>query len=112
MRISYFLVASLFATLVSFQAVAVETTQDNQVKLVVVKYDDRIQVECAPANSDTSTRGDWKTICNEMAAPQVQKLAEDGVIAPVAGPVFDVSATESATAQILSRRIALSQQRL
>jgi hypothetical protein len=106
---SRFLVASLLTVLVSFQATAAEPTQDNQVKLMVVKYHNHIQVECSPANADTSTRSDWKTTCNEMAASQVEKLAEDGVIAPLAGPVFDVSDT---AAQALSKSIALSQEHL
>jgi hypothetical protein len=112
MRASYFLAVSLFATLVSFQSMAAEPAQDNQVKLTLVKYDDHIQVECIPSNKDTSTRQDWKAICNDMAAAQVQKLAAAGTIAPDARPVFDLSATNATAGQMLSKSIALSHRHL
>jgi len=107
-----FLVTSLFVMLISLQSVAAKPGQDNRVELSVVKYDGHVQVECRPANADTSTRGDWKKICNDMAAPQVQKLAEEGTIDPVSGPVFDKSAGDLTEARILSRSIALSRQHL
>ena len=96
----------------AFQAVASDapTTVTNQVNLSVVRYDDHFLVECSPKDKDTSARNDWKSICNEMAEPQIGKLVADGIISSVAGPVFDLSTdlVSNDSGQVLSKNIPLS----
>ena len=53
-------------------------TLDSQVNLVVIRSENHISIQCSPTNTDTSTRPQWKPICNEMAAPQISKLVADG----------------------------------
>jgi hypothetical protein len=110
MRISRFIAISLFAIALASNSAKAneESLQDNQVKLSVVKYDDHIQFDCTPANADTSSRSDWKDICNKMAAAQASKLAASGTIATLAGPVFDIGSSGDA----LSRSVSLSQKHL
>jgi hypothetical protein len=102
-----FIAASLFLALASFQSAAAERVQEDKVNLTVVKYDDHVQIECNPVTIDTAMHSDWKAICNETAAPQVRKLVAAGTIAPVKGPVFDLSASRSASGTTLSKSIAL-----
>jgi len=96
----------------AFQAAASDATKTvtNQVNLSVVRYDDHFLVECGPKDNDTSARNDWKSICNQMAEPQISKLAADGIIASVAGPIFDLSndLVSSGSGQTLSKNIPLS----
>jgi len=106
MRVSFFLAVSIATALVSFRSAAAEPIQDNKVDLTVVKYGDHVQLECNPISLATAMRSDWKTICNQMAALQVQGLAAAGTIAPVKGDVFDLSASGSA-GPMLTRSIAL-----
>ena len=95
-----------------FQAAASDatTTVTNQVNLSVVRYDDHFLVQCSPKDKDTSARNDWKSVCNVMAEPQISKLVADGMIASVAGPVFDLSndLVSSDSGQTLSKNIPLS----
>ena len=98
----------------AFQAAAsdVKTTVVNQVNLSVVRYDDHYLVECSPKDDGTSQRNDWKAICNEMAAPQINTLVAEGKIAPVTGPVFDLAkdivTSDAVTGQALSKKIPLA----
>lgn len=84
-----------------------EPVQNNQVNLKVARFDNRVEVECRPANADTSTRQEWKSICNNMAAPQVQELVAKGVIEAQQGPVYD-SAAIAASVATLTRVVPLS----
>ena len=111
MRISSLLASSLFLAFGSFAAVAAEPIQDNKVNLTVTSYGDHIQLDCNPVSLDTAERNDWKAICNQMAAVQVQKLATAGTIAPVKGSVFDLSVPES-TGPSLTRSIATAKPHL
>ena len=110
MRISRFIAISLFATALASNSAAAneQPVQDNQVELSVVKYDDRIQFDCIPANAGTPSRRDWKDICNRMAAAQASKLAASGTIAPLDGPVFNIDSPGDA----LSKSVSLSQKHL
>ena len=74
--------------------------QYNQVNLTVTRFDDHIKIECSPSNADTSTRQEWKSLCNEMAAPQVLELVANGLIESQEGPVYDNAATEAAVASL------------
>ena len=108
MHVSRLLLPTLFAMLVPFQSSAAEPMQNNQVKLTVVKFDDRVQFQCNPISLATAMRNDWKTICNDMAAAQAGKLMADGTIAAVKGPVFDVTAPNPPAGPMLWRNFALS----
>ena len=114
MRARYVVLLSLLALapLVGLAVQKVGTiTRDNQVNLTVIRFEDHISIQCSPANSDTSTRTQWKAICNEMAGPQISKLVADGAIKPIGGPVYDAATVEAATTQ-LSRDIPSSQPHL
>ena len=55
-------------------------TEDSQNTLTVIRFEDHISIQCNPASSETSSRTEWKAICNEMAIPQINKLVADGAI--------------------------------
>ena len=114
MRIRYIVLSSLLI-LVPLVGLAVQKantiTRDNQVNLTVMRYADHVSIQCSPANPDTSSRTQWKAICNEMAIPQINKLVADGVIKPISGPVYDAATIGAATTQ-LSKTIPLSQPHL
>lgn len=111
MRIRYVIVLSALV-LVPLVGLAIQKmnaiTRDSQVNLTVIRFEDHIAIQCSPANTDTSTRPQWKTICNEMAVPQISKLVAVGAITPIIGPVYDAATMEAATTQ-LSRSIPWSQ---
>lgn len=106
------LVLPALLCILAYQAAASEstTTVVNQVNLLVVRYDDHFLIECSPKNNETSARNGWKSICNEMAEPQISKLVADGIVASTAGPVFDLSndLVSSDSGQTLSKIIPLS----
>ncbi len=74
--------------------------QDNQVNLTVTRFDDHVKIECSPTSADTSTRQEWKSLCNDMAGPQVRELVANGMIESQEGPVYDNVATEAAEASL------------
>jgi hypothetical protein len=104
-------IAMLAGSLAAFQANAAdrEPLQNNQVKLSVVRYEDHVQFDCVPRNADTASRNDWRSICNEMAAPQISKLVHAGIVTPVKQPIFD---SISGAAKMLSRSVPLSRKHL
>jgi len=114
MRVRYVIVSSLLiiVPLVSLAIQKANTiARDNQVNLTVMRFEDHISIRCSPANSDTSSRTQWRAICNEMAIPQIDKLVADGAIKPISGPAYDAATMAAATTQ-LSRTIPLSQPHL
>jgi hypothetical protein len=111
MRTRNFVLLSLLilVPVVSFAVKKFNTvTEDSQITLTVIRFEDHISIQCSPAGSDTSSHTHWKAICNEMANPQINKLVADGAIKPINGPVYDTATTAAATTQ-LSREIPLSQ---
>ena len=90
-----------------FALAATSSSQDNHVTLTVTRYDDHMTIDCVPVTAETSNHQSWKTICNELADPQVSKLVADGTITSFTGPVFDLSAGKESTNK-LSTNIPLS----
>ncbi len=74
--------------------------QNNQVNLKITRVGDHIKIECSPINADTSSRQDWKSLCNEMAAPQVGELVASGMIESQEGSVYDKATTEAAVTSL------------
>lgn len=111
MSISRVVISALLCTS-AFQVAASDapTMVNNQVNLSVMLYDDHFLIECGPKDMNTSSRNDWKSICNEMAAPQASKLVAESKIAPLSGPVFDFAndLVTSDAGQTLSKKLPLS----
>jgi hypothetical protein len=103
-----FPVLAMLASFQSFAAQPTQPTQDNKVELTVVKYADHVQFQCNPISLATAMGSDWKAICNQMARPQAQRLAADGTIGAVNGPVFDIASASSAAGPLLLKNIAMT----